>query len=221
MCLPRQTQNDPSCGRMLRTFRRYEIVSAPDDRSAMVVPRRAEIARPAYTNDAGQRVACDPRRQMDGRSKDCELDNNLIYDKFSCVEVKARPDGGPLGPTDLHARCLRPCDTDGDCRQGQVCVGYPPDRSFCAEGAPIVQSCGLEQLFPYKLSAGNSFVVNGSVSGGPRPSAPVQTDAGPVCVPDEGVPNLVARIPMNSPLCDAQSTPTPAAHGQAHTVHLE
>ncbi|MEO8212342.1 MAG: hypothetical protein ABI560_04080, partial [Myxococcales bacterium] len=208
MCLPRQTQNDPACGRMMQTFRRYEIVSAPDDKSAMVVPRRAEIARPAYTNDAGQRVSCDPRRQMGGRFLDCKLVDSPQYDKFTCVEVKARPDGEPLGPTDLHARCLRPCDTDEDCRQGQVCVGYPPDRSFCAEGAPIVQSCGLEQLFQYKLSAGNSFVVNGSVSGRTETFRTKQTDAGPVCVRDEGVPNLVARIPMNSPACDAQSTPT-------------
>ncbi|MEP6652452.1 MAG: hypothetical protein ABJA82_03785 [Myxococcales bacterium] len=207
MCLPRQTQGDPACGRMLRTFRRYEIVSAPDNASAMVVPRRAEIARPAYTNDAGQRVSCDPRRQTSGRSLDCQLDPSPIF-QFSCVEVKTRPDGGPLGPTDLHARCLRPCDTDDDCRQGQVCVGYPPDRGFCAEGAPIVQSCGLQQLFQYKLSAGNSFVVNGSVSGRTETFRTMQTGAGPVCVPDEGVPNLVARIPMNSPACDAQSTPT-------------
>jgi hypothetical protein len=98
-------------------------------------------------------------------------------------------------------------------------VSYPGDDSgdakgrFCAEAAPIVEACGLDQLFSYKLGAGGAFVVTGSVAGRTEAFHASATPNGPVCVRDPSVPDRVARIPMNSPLCGDDSTPTIAADG--------
>jgi hypothetical protein len=235
MCLPRSPTTDQvtnetlqACEPMMQTFRRYEIMTATDG-TTTVVPRRAEVPRPAYTNEKGQRVSCDPNKLdvTTGESADCNSNLSQVFAKFSCVELSVRPDGNPLRPDrvvvpdtgtvlepDLHFRCLQVCQSDAECRGGRVCVSYPgDDRKFCAEAAPIVQGCGLDQLVSYKLSAGGAFVVTGSLSG--RTEAPrlVTTPSGPTCKSDQTIPGFVARIPLNTSRCGDDATPVLSPDG--------
>jgi hypothetical protein len=197
---------------MMQTFRRYEITTAMDG-SAIVVPRRAEVFRPAYTNDLGQRVTCD-------QDSDCSPSDRPAFLNFKCVKMPFRADGKPLHDRevlpdgtvregDLRSRCLQACGgpKDSPCRAGRVCVSYSGGGNFCAEGAPLVEACGLDQLVSYKLSAGGAFVVIGSVSGRTESFHTRSTPNGPICEPDPSVPNMVARISMNSPRCGDDSTP--------------
>jgi len=235
MCLPRSMTDYKQCDRMLETFRRYEIVGPGTDSlgslKTNVVPRRAEVPRPAYTNQMGQRVTCDPLNKNAGKFLDCSTPVTPIYDKFEYMQVTSRPDGsllreravradGSVREADLEWRCFQPCASDQECREGRTCVPFPglvlpPDKTgVCAEAAPIVEGCGLDQLFSYKLSAGGAFVVSGSTSGRPESYRLEATDQGPVCVRDPTVPTLVSRIPMNTPACPDTSAPARDAKGQ-------
>jgi hypothetical protein len=211
MCLPRSMTNHEICEPMLKTFRRYEIVSGPTASTTTVVPRRAEIPRPAYTNAQGERASCDPAHvDPDGRFLDCVFPTSQSFDKFTCEEMKVQADGTALPEDALRWRCLQKCKADEECRPGRICVAYAgDDRKYCAEGAPIVKSCGLDQLVAYKLSAGSSFVVTGSVSGRTEGYHLEQSATGgaPTCVRNPSVSDLVARIPMNTHLCGPDSTP--------------
>jgi hypothetical protein len=204
--------DDPQCRGMLDSFRRYEIVTSPTAATTIVVPRRDEIPRPAFLNASNQWVVCDGNNPDDPT---CQAGaRSTVLDKFKCIQLNTRPDGGPLRPTDLKTRCLQPCMVDSECRQGRVCVDFPAEekeKKFCADAAPIAPGCGLDQLVSYKISAGNAFVVSGSVSGR---TESVHSIPGPICVVDSTVPSpLVARIPMSSELCKDPTGPTTDASG--------
>lgn len=219
MCLPRSKTTYDECEPMLASYRRYEIVSTPSNTRTLVVPRMAEVPRPVTTIN-GERATCDPTKIVQGLSTDCTSASIASQKNFACVNLTKRPDGSPLRDTvfaadgttvvqegDPRWRCLEHCDDTHKCRAGRTCVTYP-DGDFCAEGAPIVEGCGLDQLFAYKLSAGNAFLVTGSVAGRTEALKSVTGLDGLQCVPDPAAPvGVVARIRMNIPECAAGSTP--------------
>ncbi len=206
MCLAKGNTGDnllPQCRRMLQTFRRYEIVSSTDA-STTVVPRRTENPHPAF-RDGEDWVTCK-------KDDDCPPDSTSPSTKYTCQTVTARLDGSALGPDDLKRRCLQACVTAGEdeeCGTGRACVAFPNDKTFCADAAPIAPECGLGQLFSYKISAGNAFVVSGSATGRTEGIRKEPGPNGPRCVVDDLIKDreFVARIPMKLNTCGPESSP--------------
>lgn len=222
MCLHRDkvAEQRERCEPLMETFRRYEIVRNTPS-AATLVPKRVEVPRPVFTTADGKRAACSPAAaQPDPHS--CQPEMSTIHGAFSCMEVTARPDGSPLVRPDPAAsppvlgdvsyRCFQECVLDGECGQGRVCLTYPGlAKKVCAEGAPIDEFCGLDQLISYRIGAANAFVVGGGASGRTERVRTRAGASGPECVPDFTTsPTLVARIPVNLPECSISSAPVPA-----------
>jgi hypothetical protein len=230
MCLRQDdTTLRDRCQPMMETFRRYEVVRNTPS-TAIVVPKRVEVPRPVYTNATGERAACEPSaNSVPGSLYGCQPEMSSVHNKFRCLKVTTRADGTPLVAPDPAAtppvlgdvayRCFQPCTADSDCQQGRACVAFPGTvdvsdgnrtvEKVCAEATPIDKWCGLEQLVRYRISAGNAFVVAGG-STGRTERVRTRTGAnGPECVPDFTTsPTLIARVPINTPVCSPDSLPT-------------
>lgn len=200
------------CLRLLETYKRYEILQSSQSR-LIVAPKKDEIPRPAYTNAMGELVTCEDRGS-DDPNPDCVSPTDAASSsRFKCVAVAGRP-------SEPVRRCVQTCESDDECRIGNVCIDFD-GTSYCAQAAPLDEEC-FEQLVPYKLSAGNAFLVQGSSSGrteviveSTEPDSPYDLDANPdpVCVFDAArlaqTPQLVSRIPFNAPMCPGEA-PDPA-----------
>jgi hypothetical protein len=176
-------------------------------------------------------------------ANDCVDPNDSSTYSFECVD---------LVQGDL--RCLQPCASNQDCRNGRVCHTLPgctdvsqcpagttacrdglcftdiqcnpqrsceanqtcyattePDasgnqvattrcifnRSFCADGPPLVQNDCFPQLTGYQVSVNAGFMVTGTQSGSFASGVEVSTPDGPQCAPNTNRdPRLVSRIPL-------------------------
>jgi hypothetical protein len=158
------------CSDLLGSFRRYEISaelsqfgdSGQPQSTIVIVPKKSEI--PVIT-------PCDP-----AVAHACQPEGRPDLAGFSCV----------------NGRCLIECETadmktgeltgtPGICaqRRGSVCVDFraTDGHFFCADGAPLpgrTESCGFDQLFPYSIAAGKSFVVVGTAAGRTDPGTSLE-----------------------------------------------
>lgn len=197
------------CDDLLKTFRRYEISSqytrfsssGQAQSTVVIVPKKAEI--PGVDRCAGA---------MDGAG--CSPGGRPDLSGFACYQ----------------GRCLMPCDGKDEAtgalapdnrlclqRRGSVCVDFSATTGhfFCADGAPLrdqtgfLNSCDLDELVPYSVSAGRAFVVAGTSAGRNDPGTSLElTDAGGngtgmyQCARDPSAPpSLVSRIPLTIPRC--------------------
>jgi uncharacterized membrane protein YgcG len=192
------------CDGLLRTFRRYEIspsytrfsASGQAQQTLVIVPKKAEIPSIGICDDpASEGKNCTPAGRSD-------------LNGFTCHD----------------GHCLLLCDKNGSAsgdgcmqRRGSVCVDFTATEghSFCSDGAPLrnetgfLSQCGLDELFPYSISAGRSFVVAGTTAGRTDPGSSQEIrDANGQgtgmyqCMRDpSAAPSLVARIPLTIPRC--------------------
>jgi len=197
------------CSDLLRTFRRYEIsptFTRFSDRgqpqsTLVIVPKKAEIPRIEVCSSPGS----------DGNS--CTPDGRPDLTGFSCFQghclmlCEGKDANG--APTKAPDVCLQ--------RRGSVCVDFTATDGhyFCADGAPLrdaagfLDKCDLDELVPYSISAGRTFVVAGSSAGrtDPGTSVELKDPSGNgtgmwQCARDPSAdPSLVSRIPMTISRC--------------------
>ncbi|MEA2697905.1 MAG: hypothetical protein QOI66_2176 [Myxococcales bacterium] len=220
------TQANMTCRRLLESVRRYEIVRAyagelvlwPHMDEVVQVPQKMD---PNTCRVEGQ--PCGPPSAVDPS-----------FGKFVYRTVATGRVDDPI----KELRCVNPCgadkpniaDGDVDCRLGRKCVDFGPDGGgrLCAdapseeaEGAPG-NNC-FPQLTPYRVQAGRSFLVQGSVTTYPIAAHTDATDPHPPTddpVPVEANPRglhcapaplsnspLALRIRMNAPACKEADFP--------------
>jgi hypothetical protein len=200
LCLPPRMAaglRDGQCRDVLESFRRYEVTRATQSQLTLH-PRMVEYPRPAHGTAPSNLDTCDPTKQ----TPECTGTDDCPA-SYCCQAVE------PIENQPNH-RCVRTCAASTSCGQGAHCHQYATGR-FCAEGADIdlqTQLACLDQLAIYKINAGNTFVVTGSVAG--RPDVVTPRPADQACTgPELAAANLrVSRIPMTTPTC---IDPLPAA----------
>jgi hypothetical protein len=205
------------CAPFIRTVRRYEVFAA-HGQTLELAPHLDEVIRSKLT-------PCTPPPPVDPAMPAAEPPPNDCADPadpstatyFTCQED---PYGGE------QPRCLRQCETDGDCRQGRTCQqlydpadtnDYPNkarrgDSKYCVD-APLfkggAETACFYQLLLYDVRVGHGFLVAGSSTGipGNATKLPVVGDpnAPAVCAPaprdDTGARNYrqVSRIAIDGP----------------------
>jgi hypothetical protein len=185
---------DGICRGLLSSFRRYEVAQVSDASNLVLRPKLAEFPRPAHRDATGALVACDTE-------SDCRPVGETRRE--TCESTEPTP-GLPV------KRCVVKCTDGGDlaCAPGTHCHTYTTGM-YCADGAdidvPTQQAC-LDQLTTYGVSAGNTFVVTGTVTGRPdvlKPGLKAEEMANNGCpagTTDEADLRF-SRIPMTVPVC--------------------
>jgi hypothetical protein len=203
LCLPPETataRRDGPCRDLLSSFRRYEVVTS--NSSVLTLHTKLdEFPRPTHVDATGAIVAC-------------EADSDCSLVAESRVGYKCRATE-PVAGTPIK-RCVHPCTADKDCSPGAHCHAFdivdPTDPpTYCAEGADLttdIEQVCLDQLVTYGVTAGNTFVVTGSVAG--RPDVVTQRQSDQACTVAENAASSlrISRIPMTVPACqDPPSLP--------------
>jgi hypothetical protein len=187
-------RRDGVCRGLLSSFRRYEVAQVSDASNLVLRPKLAEFPRPTHRDATGALVACDT-------DSDCRPVGESRLE--TCQPTEPTP-GLPV------RRCVIDCSMGGDlkCAPGTHCHTYATG-SYCADGADIdatVQQACLDQLTTYGVSAGNTFVVTGTVTGRPdllKPSLKAEemiNNGCPAGTTDEADLRF-SRIPMTVPVC--------------------
>jgi hypothetical protein len=178
---PEETARDNEivrrCSRHMTSRRRYEITRATPTRLALAL-KLDEVPRTAL-------APCT-------KNEDCRPSPS--YAGFECRKVRERE----------SPRCVKPCAPSGAagdraCRPGYVCEDLPDSAMgpLCVEAPPLDPDC-WPRVASYKIQAGASFVVTGSV----MPRLATTRHEGGECVPDKSRHRLLAnRIPLDAPRC--------------------
>jgi hypothetical protein len=188
VCLSKlSTSSDrDGCADLTRTLKRYEVVQALPG-SLELRPHVDEKPVPSLAQSAGCPGSSDS--PTDGGTCASAMTSDA---GTKGSDAGAGGMGGTTGTTkaadgfalfqDLKTgfmRRLMPCtvpNVPDVCRPGRICLenplpeSFPKEMNFCGD-APKVEPSHLEtcfsQLATYKISAGHSFLVAGSVSGAP------------------------------------------------------
>ncbi|HXI55616.1 MAG TPA: hypothetical protein VNO55_06130 [Polyangia bacterium] len=233
------TQMNMTCRRLLESVRRYEIVRAyagelvlwPHMDEVVQVPKELD---PNMCRVEGQ--PCGPPSTVDpsfGKfvyrmvaTGQIDEMTKLPKKELRCVNPcgadKVDADGGtretPIADGDVDCRLGRKCVDFGSNGGGRLCADAPSEE---AEGAPG-NNC-FPQLTPYRVQAGRSFLVQGSVTTYPIATHTEATDLHPPTndpVPVEANPRglhcqnatpssspLALRIRMDAPACKEDELP--------------
>jgi hypothetical protein len=165
-----------TCGPLLETARRYEILEATQSQLTLR-PHRDELVRSPLmpcriaagsaagsadggAPDGGAPDGGDVNGAAGDVAGDCRDPNDATTSVFTCM---ADPLSGGT-----H-RCLQTCGDPNQppCRQGHICVDYTVGK-FCAEAPPLdtgaFDRC-FDQLVTYQVNVGNGYLVSGSSTG--------------------------------------------------------
>lgn len=183
LCFPPAVAKDDAlvtrCSRIIGSRRRYEVTRS--------TPRHLEL---------GLKLDEVPKSSLDRCTTDEQCRVAPGFESATCEQVRA---GEPR-------RCVKRCAQRGDdqmCRAGTVCEDIADSLvgPLCVEGPPILPECWPSGA-PYRVQAGQSFLVAGSAT--PRPPTVREQRQGDerICVPDNARhPLLVNRIPLDAPHC--------------------
>ncbi len=163
-----------TCGRLIESRRRWTVAEASQTGLTLGL-RLDEIPRPSINPCTS--------------SADCG-------GKFECLRL-----GGSEAPRCVQ-RCKDPGIFSGDqtCRAGRVCENVDGfGGSFCVE-APAPNAACWPRLLPYRVQAGHSYLVGGSLA--TRFATAKEDPKTGMCAPDaDRNPVWANRIPLSAPAC--------------------